>query len=73
MRWRGETEKQREDRWQDGIRVFAIIPVQLDDGDWVWLEWYWSYLVKLPNLRRSYKRTLNRIDNDKNAGMKPCR
>lgn len=40
MRWKGETPEMRQARmgaWKWG---FALVPVQMSDGTWVWLEWY---------------------------------
>lgn len=42
----GKTWKQKQDEDQaylmsikDGIKWFAWYPVQLNDGNWAWLEW----------------------------------
>lgn len=40
MRWRGETEQQRRRRVSEWHRRFAWVPVQMEDGTWVWLEDY---------------------------------
>lgn len=42
MRWRGETEEQRKAREREGVRRFALLPTQMHDGTWVWLENYWQ-------------------------------
>lgn len=62
MRWRGETVHQREDRHRKGIRCYALLPVKMDDGMWVWLEHYWSALWCGPNNRRHWVNALERED-----------
>ena len=43
MIWKGETMDQYEERASEyGIRCFAILPMQMDNGFWVWLDWYWA-------------------------------
>lgn len=45
MVWNGETESQYRARERDGIIWFALFPAQMHDGQWVWLEWFWSSWV----------------------------
>lgn len=40
MRWSGETAAQRKARMGAWRWAFALVPVQMSDGLWVWLEWY---------------------------------
>lgn len=42
MIWSGETYEQAKSRWSDGVECFALVPRQMADGNWVWLEKYWS-------------------------------
>lgn len=38
MRWRGETEGQRDARLAQWHRVFAWLPTQMECGTWIWLS-----------------------------------
>ncbi|WPZ28996.1 hypothetical protein T8A63_15385 [Sulfitobacter sp. OXR-159] len=38
MKWRGETQDQWVKRMATWRRWFAWHPVQMDNGDWVWLQ-----------------------------------
>lgn len=39
MKWQGETRDQWEARAKaEGIKQFALLPAQMHDGEWVWLE-----------------------------------
>lgn len=38
MKWRGETQEQWEARMATWRRWFAWHPIQMDSGEWVWLE-----------------------------------
>lgn len=41
MQWNGETQDAWETRAKTtGIRVFALVPMQMHNGQWVWLETY---------------------------------
>jgi hypothetical protein len=42
MQWSGETEAQMYQRWETGVRWFALFPTQMESGRWVWLEYYWG-------------------------------
>jgi hypothetical protein len=42
MRWHGETLDQRIERRKSGRKYFALFPTQMEDGQWIWLEKYWS-------------------------------
>ena len=46
MRWKGETYEQEQARLREWHSPFAWIPVQMDDGKWVWLERYKRRLIK---------------------------
>ena len=42
MKWQGETLEQAVERWRAGYRRYAYLPTQMHDGQWVWLEYFWS-------------------------------
>lgn len=53
MIWKGETTSQFFQRAvNEGIRDFAYLPTQMDDGTWAWWEHYWSKAY--PNMRGGY-------------------
>lgn len=52
MKWAGETDQQWRRRVMSGFRRFALVPAQMVDGQWVWLEHYWS--VALPDFRGGF-------------------
>jgi hypothetical protein len=60
MIWGGETLAQFEDRAAAGVSVYALFPVQMNDGRWVWLQRYWAGLHCGPNMRRWWVRSLDR-------------
>ena len=50
MECRGETMEQWEARARSlGIKWFALLPAQMHDGRWVWLDWFVSRAR--PNMR----------------------
>ena len=51
MRWRGETIEQWKTRAAKWQRIFALVPHQLHNGNWVWLEPIEKKLVFMPNDR----------------------
>lgn len=63
MRWKGETRAQWRDRLiEDGERLFAWLPVQMDNGQWVWLEHYWTFLEPLHSMRVRFTKAIRRED-----------
>lgn len=62
MRWSGETMEQAEQRWYKGVQRFAVLPTQMMDGSWVWLEKYWAVYEKLPNNGWRWRCALNLED-----------
>lgn len=62
MKWNGETETQRNQRQAKGVRCIAVLPTQMHDGTWVWLEKYWAGLWFGPNNNRWWVRSLVRDD-----------
>jgi len=57
MRIKGETRNQWFIRMKrDGETRFAWLPVQMDDGTWVWLEKYWLFVTGANFRHFSYKR-----------------
>ena len=62
MIWKGETMGQYEERASEyGIRCFAILPMQMDNGLWVWLDWYWAGM-RFGYNKRWWVRAINRED-----------
>lgn len=53
MKWGGETSDQREARMMKWHRCFLLIPAQMDNGRWVWLETVWR--IAEPNCRGGLK------------------
>jgi len=49
MQWSGETENQWKTRTLEWHRAFAVLPTQMDNGKWVWLEPYWIRRMPVPN------------------------
>lgn len=48
MKWKGETEEQRERRISNWHRHFCLLPTQMRDGKWVWLETVWARIRRQP-------------------------
>lgn len=42
MRWQGETEAQWEQRVSQWHPHFCLIPRQMPNGGWIWLERIWA-------------------------------
>lgn len=45
MRWRGETEDQTKKRLSEWHKHFCLVPTQMPNGDWIWLEHCWRKLL----------------------------
>lgn len=58
MRWAGKTDQQVPDELLAGVRQFALLPVQMGDGTWVWWEHYYLVLELLPNQRHRFHRSV---------------
>ena len=46
----------------DGVRSFALIPAQMHDGTWVWLEWFWSFWVPTHSGRGFWRNGVTKED-----------
>jgi hypothetical protein len=63
MRFNGETVDQCMEREaNEGVCRFAIIPHQMESGEWVWLERYWAFLHRAPNQRIFWRRYLTQAE-----------
>ena len=60
MIWQGETINQKEIREKRGVRLYAYLPLQMNNGKWIWREYYWEALHKGPNNRSWYVASLDR-------------
>lgn len=60
MIWNGETQKQFWERASDGIQCFALFPMQMESGQWVWLEKYWAASWPCMNGRKRWVRAIDR-------------
>lgn len=81
MRWQGESEATRKDRFWNWHTVFAWLPIQTMGGEWVWLEkvyrkresrgfnglWYFIYL---PSVRATHE--YDRAQADRRERMRQC-
>jgi len=62
MIFKGETPEQARLRAMKGVRRFAIFPHQLNSGQWVWLEWFWSAWVPTHSRRGSWSNAMTQKD-----------